>query len=38
MFACFGIVDERVALRAVDDLEMLCAWLAEYRLGRHGGG
>lgn len=38
MFACAWIMDEGVPLGAVDELEVFCAWVAEYGFfGRHGG-
>lgn len=36
MLACFGVVDKRVALRAVDDLKVLRSRLAEDGLRGHG--
>ena len=38
MFARLRIVDEGIALGAVDDLEVLSAGLAEDRFGRHEEG
>lgn len=36
MFACIWIVDEGVALGAVDELEVFCVWLAEDGFPGHG--
>lgn len=33
----FRIIDERVALGPMDQLEMLRSWLSEDRFGRHFG-
>jgi hypothetical protein len=40
MLACFGVMDKRIALRSVNELEVLRARLPEDRLafGRHGKG
>lgn len=35
MLAGVGIVDEWIALGAMDQLEMFCAGLAKYRFWRH---
>jgi hypothetical protein len=37
MLAGVGVVDEGIALGAVDELEVLCARLTEYGFWGHGG-
>lgn len=37
MLASVWVMYKWISLRPVDELEMLCAWLTEYRLARHGG-